>query len=108
MTNNYKPETLCVHAGQEPDPATTSRGVPVHRTSSFVFKNTQHAANLFALKELGNIYTRLMNPTQDVLEQRMAALEGGGCGACAFFRHFSRLLYHHQYLFCRRRNCVGQ
>lgn len=72
-----KIETLCLHAGQEPDPTTNSRGVPVYRTSSYVFKNTEHAANLFALKELGNIYTRIMNPTNDVLEQRVAALEGG-------------------------------
>jgi O-acetylhomoserine (thiol)-lyase len=77
MNNQYKLETLCVHAGQEPDPSTTSRGVPVYRTSSYVFKSTEHAANLFALKELGNIYTRLMNPTHDILEKRMAALEGG-------------------------------
>ena len=77
MNNHYKFETQCLHAGQQPDPATTSRGVPIYRTSSYVFKNTEHAANLFALKELGNIYTRIMNPTQDVLEQRVAALEGG-------------------------------
>ncbi len=77
MNDNYKFETQCLHAGQEPDPTTTARGVPIHRTSSYVFKNTEHAANLFALKELGNIYTRIMNPTQDVLEQRLAALEGG-------------------------------
>jgi len=77
MSPNYKFETLCLHAGQEPDPATTSRAVPVYRTSSYVFKDTEHAANLFGLKELGNIYTRIMNPTQDVLEQRVAALEGG-------------------------------
>ena len=77
MSDNYKFETLCLHAGQQPDAATTARGVPVHRTSSYVFKNTEHAANLFALKEPGNIYTRIMNPTQDVLEQRVAALEGG-------------------------------
>ena len=77
MTDSYKFETQCLHAGQEPDPTTTARAVPIHRTSSYVFHNTEHAANLFALKELGNIYTRLMNPTQDVLEQRIAALEGG-------------------------------
>jgi O-acetylhomoserine (thiol)-lyase len=77
MHNHYKLETLCIHAGQEPDPATTARGVPVYRTSSYVFKSTEHAANLFSLKELGNIYTRLMNPTQDILEKRIAALEGG-------------------------------
>ena len=70
-------ETLCLHAGQEPDPSTLSRGVPVHRTTAYLFKDTEHAANLFALKELGNIYTRIMNPTQDVLEQRMAALDSG-------------------------------
>jgi O-acetylhomoserine (thiol)-lyase len=75
--NNYRFETLALHAGQVPDPSTLSRGVPVHRTSSYVFKSTEHAANLFSLKELGNIYTRLMNPTTDVLEQRVAALEGG-------------------------------
>ena len=72
-----KLETLCLHAGQQPDPTTHSRGIPVYRTSSYVFDSTEHAANLFALKELGNIYTRIMNPTQDVLEQRVAALEGG-------------------------------
>jgi len=73
----YHFETLALHAGQTPDPTTLSRAVPVYRTSSFVFKNTAHAANLFALKELGNIYTRLMNPTTDVLEQRITELEGG-------------------------------
>lgn len=76
MEDQYKLETLAVHAGQAPD-TTLSRGVPVYRTSSYVFKDTSHAANLFALKELGNIYTRLMNPTQDILERRMATLEGG-------------------------------
>ncbi len=70
-------ETLALHAGQTIDSDTLSRGVPVYRTSSYVFKNTEHAANLFALKELGNIYTRIMNPTQDVLEKRLAVLEGG-------------------------------
>jgi O-acetylhomoserine (thiol)-lyase len=70
-------ETLCLHGGHSPDPQTLSRAVPVYRTASYVFKNSEHAANLFALKELGNIYTRLMNPTTDVLEQRVAALEGG-------------------------------
>lgn len=77
MSDAYKFETLCLHAGQQPDPATNSRAVPIHRTSSYVFNSTEHAANLFALKEPGNIYTRIMNPTQDVLEQRIAALEGG-------------------------------
>lgn len=73
---SYKLETLSLHGGIQTD-QTLSRGVPVHRTSSYLFKNTQHAADLFALKELGNIYTRLQNPTQEVLEQRIAALEGG-------------------------------
>jgi len=72
-----KLETICLHGGHTPDVATHSRAVPVYRTSSFVFRDTEHAANLFALKELGNIYTRLMNPTQDVLEQRVAALDNG-------------------------------
>ncbi len=72
----YHFETLALHAGQTLD-ATLSRGVPVYRTTSYVFKNTEHAANLFALKELGNIYTRLMNPTTDILEQRVSQLEGG-------------------------------
>src|SRR5574342_1122676 len=71
-------ETLALHAGQEaPDPATGARAVPIYQTTSYVFKSTDHAANLFALKEFGNIYTRIMNPTSDVFEQRMAALEGG-------------------------------
>ena len=77
MSNDYRFETLCLHAGQTPDPATNARAVPVHRTSSYVFNNTEHAANLFALKEMGNIYTRIMNPTQDQLENTVAALEGG-------------------------------
>ncbi|GIP30475.1 O-acetylhomoserine aminocarboxypropyltransferase [Paenibacillus sp. J23TS9] len=70
-------ETLAVHAGQEIDPTTLSRAVPLYQTTSYGFKDTDHAANLFALKEFGNIYTRLMNPTTDVFEQRVAALEGG-------------------------------
>ena len=71
-------ETLAIHAGQEsPDPATGARAVPIYQTTSYVFKDTTHAANLFALAELGNIYTRIMNPTTDVFEKRMAALEGG-------------------------------
>jgi O-acetylhomoserine (thiol)-lyase len=70
-------ETLAVHAGQELDPATMSRAVPIYQTTSYGFRDTEHAANLFGLKELGNIYTRLMNPTTDVFEKRVAALEGG-------------------------------
>lgn len=70
-------DTLALHAGQQPDPTTGSRAVPIYQTTSYVFRDTEHAANLFALKEFGNIYTRIMNPTQDVFEQRIAALEGG-------------------------------
>jgi O-acetylhomoserine (thiol)-lyase len=74
--------TKALHAGQTPDPTTGSRAVPLYQTTSYVFRDTEHAANLFALKELGNIYTRIMNPTTDVFEQRVAALEGGS-GALA-------------------------
>ena len=76
-TDNLKFETLQLHAGQEVDPATGARAVPLYQTTSYVFKNAEHGANLFALKEFGNIYTRLMNPTTDVFEKRVAALEGG-------------------------------
>ena len=70
---SYKIETIALHAGQEsPDPATGARAVPIYHTTSYVFKSSDHAANLFALKELGNIYTRLMNPTTDVFERRVA------------------------------------
>lgn len=74
---NYRFETLQLHAGQEADPTTGSRAVPIYQTTSYVFKSAEHGANLFALKEFGNIYTRLMNPTTDVFEKRVAALEGG-------------------------------
>src|SRR5512139_4103814 len=76
-TSSYKLNTLALHAGQVPDPTTGARAVPIYQTTSYVFKNTDHAANLFALKEFGNIYTRIMNPTNDVFERRIAALEGG-------------------------------
>lgn len=76
----YHIETLALHAGQIPDPATSARAVPVYRTTAFNFRNSQHSADLFALKEPGNIYARLMNPTNDVLEKRLAALEGGAAG----------------------------
>jgi len=76
-THHYRPGTLALHAGQSPDPATGARAVPIYQTTSYVFRDTEHAANLFSLKEPGNIYTRLMNPTTDVFEQRMAAIEGG-------------------------------
>ncbi|MET4734069.1 O-acetylhomoserine (thiol)-lyase [Thalassospira sp. MBR-102] len=77
MSGSTKPETIVLHAGYRADPATGSVAVPLYQTTSYQFRDTQHAADLFALKELGNIYTRLMNPTNDVLEQRIAALEGG-------------------------------
>ena len=73
----YRPETLALHAGYSPDPTTGSRAVPIYQTSSYVFKDADHAERLFALKEFGNIYTRIMNPTNDVFEKRIAALEGG-------------------------------
>ncbi len=76
-SKTYRFETLALHGGQVVDPTTTSRGVPIYRTSSYVFPTTERAANLFALKELGNIYSRIMNPTQDVLEQRVSLLENG-------------------------------
>ncbi|MBA4552066.1 homocysteine synthase [Thermoactinomyces vulgaris] len=76
-STNYRSETIAVHGGQVPDPVTKSRAVPIYQTTSYVFDNTEHAANLFALKETGNIYTRIMNPTQDVFEKRVAELEGG-------------------------------
>ena len=75
-----KLETQCLHAGYTPDPATNACAVPIYRTAAYVFNSTEHAANLFALRELGNIYSRLMNPTNDVLEQRVSALEGGAAG----------------------------
>jgi O-acetylhomoserine (thiol)-lyase len=77
---NYRPETLALHAGYSPDPTTGSRAVPIYQTTSYRFRNADHAAALFALKEFGNIYSRIMNPTNDVLEQRIAALEGGVAG----------------------------
>lgn len=77
MSTSHKFETLQVHAGQEIDPTTGSRAVPIYQTTSYGFKNSEHGANLFALKEFGNIYTRIMNPTTDVFEKRVAALEGG-------------------------------
>ena len=73
----YRPETIALHGGQEPDPTTNARAVPIYQTTSYVFDDTEHAADLFGLKVPGNIYTRIMNPTWDVLEQRLAQLEGG-------------------------------
>jgi O-acetylhomoserine (thiol)-lyase len=83
LGEKMKLDTLCIHAGANPDPTTNARAIPLYRTAAYVFNSTEHAANLFALRELGNIYTRLMNPTQDALEQRVAAIEGGAA-ALAF------------------------
>jgi len=78
MSSSTKhPETLALHAGWRSDPTTGAVAVPIYQTTSYQFRDTEHAANLFALKELGNIYTRIMNPTNDVLEKRIAAMEGG-------------------------------
>jgi O-acetylhomoserine/O-acetylserine sulfhydrylase len=98
--SNYKFETLQLHAGQEVDPTTKSRAVPIYQTTSYVFNDTTHAANLFGLKEFGNIYTRIMNPTTDVFEKRIAALEGGvaslatASGQAAQFLALSNILQH--------------
>jgi len=90
--NNFRLGTTALHAGQVPDPTTGSRTVPIYQTTSYVFKNTEHGANLFGLRELGNIYTRLMNPTTDVLEQRIAAIEGG-TGAIATASGMAAITY---------------
>ncbi len=87
-----KLETICVHGGSEYDPATQAQAVPIYRTTAYLFKDTEHAANLFGLRELGNIYTRLMNPTTDRLERRMAELEGGA-GALALSSGTSGVFY---------------
>src|ERR1035441_537770 len=78
--SKYRLGTLALHAGQQKDPTTNARAVPIYATTSYLFNDTEHAENLFALKEFGNIYTRLMNPTNDVLEKRLAALDGGAAG----------------------------
>ncbi len=91
-TKSLNFETLQLHAGQEPDPTTGSRAVPIYQTSSYVFNDSDHAANLFALKEFGNIYTRIMNPTQDVFEQRIAALEGGVAALAVASGHAAQFL----------------
>ena len=77
-TNGHRPETIALHGGQAPDPTTNARAVPIYQTVSYVFDDTEHAADLFALKQLGNVYSRIMNPTWNVLEQRLAQLEGSG------------------------------
>lgn len=98
MSKSLHFETLQLHAGQDIDPTTRSRAVPIYQTTSYVFKNSEHGANLFALKEFGNIYTRIMNPTTDVFEKRIAALEGGvaalavGSGQAAQFIALNNIL----------------
>ncbi len=89
---NLKFETLQQHAGQQPDPTTHARALPIYQTTSYVFDNANHAANLFALKEFGNIYTRIMNPTTDVFEKRVAALEGGVAGLALSSGHAAQFL----------------
>jgi O-acetylhomoserine/O-acetylserine sulfhydrylase len=98
MSEKQRFETLQLHAGQQPDPTTGSRAVPIYQTTSYVFENAEHGANLFALKQFGNIYTRIMNPTTDVFEKRIAALEGGvaalavGSGQAAQFIALNNIL----------------
>src|SRR6202158_1146883 len=84
---SHKVETLALHAGWRADPATAAVAVPIYQTTSYQFQSAEHAANLFALKEFGNIYTRIMNPTTDVLEQRLASLEGGVGGLATASGH---------------------
>jgi len=88
----YRFETLQVHAGQQPDPTTKSRAVPIYQTTSYTFDSAAHGADLFALREFGNIYTRLMNPTTDVFEQRVAALEGGKAALAVASGHSAQFI----------------
>ena len=90
--SNLKFETLQLHAGQQVDTDTNSRAVPLYQTTSYVFNNAEHAANLFGLKEFGNIYTRLMNPTTDVFEKRVAALHGGVAALATASGHAAQFL----------------
>jgi O-acetylhomoserine (thiol)-lyase len=92
MTTKYRYETLQLHAGHTPDETTLSRAVPIYQTTSYVFKDAEHGANLFALKEFGNIYTRMMNPTTDVFEKRVAALEGGVAAVATASGHSAQFL----------------
>lgn len=92
MSKNYRYETLQIHAGHTPDETTLSRAVPLYQTTSYQFKNSEHGANLFGLKEFGNIYTRLMNPTTDVFEKRLAALEGGVAAVATASGHSAQFL----------------
>ena len=87
--------TLAIHAGAQPDPTTGARTTPIYQTTSFVFNDTDHAASLFGLQAFGNIYTRIMNPTQAVLEERVAALEGGTAALAVASGHAAQLLVFH-------------
>lgn len=98
MSANYRFETLQLHAGQTPDSATNSRAVPIYQTTSYVFNSAEHGANLFGLKEFGNIYTRIMNPTTDVFEKRIAALEGGVAAVATASGQAAQLLALHNIL----------
>lgn len=98
MATNYRFETLQLHAGQAPDPTTNSRAVPIYQTTSYTFNSAEHGANLFGLKEFGNIYTRIMNPTTDVFEKRIAALEGGVAAVATSSGQSAQLLALHNIL----------
>src|SRR5690606_19773715 len=90
--------TLAVHAGAQPDPTTGARATPIYQTTSYVFNDAEHAASLFALQSFGNIYTRIMNPTTAVLEERVAALEGGTAALCVASGHAAQMLVFHTLL----------
>ena len=92
---NWRFETKQIHSGAQPDPVTKARATPIYQTTSYVFDNTDHAANLFALAEFGNIYTRIGNPTNAVLEERIAALEGGTAGLAVASGHAAQVLVFH-------------
>ncbi|GIW37913.1 MAG: hypothetical protein KatS3mg074_311 [Meiothermus sp.] len=97
MSQKHRFETLQLHAGYSPDPTTGARQVPIYATTSYQFKDADHAARLFGLQEFGNIYTRIMNPTTDVLEKRIAALEGGGSSPGHQLRPCGAVFGHHQH-----------
>src|SRR6201988_417415 len=94
-TNNPGFDTLAIHAGAQPDPTTGARATPIYQTTSFVFQDADHAAARFGLQQFGNIYTRIMNPTQAVLEERVAALEGGTAGLAVASGHAAQVLVFH-------------
>jgi O-acetylhomoserine (thiol)-lyase len=106
MANNYKLGTLALHAGHSPDPTTGARVVPIYQTTSYVLRDTDYAANLFGLKEIGNIYTCTMNPTTDVFEKRIAVIEDGIVLPWSCIRFSSNNLYPVSYDQSRRRNSI--